>query len=500
MPWLLGRVPVRCVRLRRPARAQRVRRRVPRDRRHVPRRATGSGALAATAVVLAAIYLLWAYQRVALRAGPRGAPRGCPDLIRPRGRGARAGPRAAARVRRLPEAAPDRDRPGRSEAVIAHVAPRPASTATGRRFGPLRDSIIAVPGGGCRDRPHAGPRRPRSCSSRSLPELDPASASRSLVLLLRGVRPTARTPRSTWRSRSRASLAARGDRRSRSGTGRGRRPCSATRSRPIGSRSSRGSCCSRSPRSACSLRHQYFARAGDEQPRRVLPAAAVRDAGMMLIAAANDLIVMFLALEILSLSLYVLTGLTAAAAQRTRPAMKYFLLGAFSSAFFLYGIAMAYGATGTTKIAGVAGPARRAHAGQQPLAAARASRCCWSASRSRSRRCRSTCGRPTCTRARRRRSPPSCRRRQGRRVRRADPGASTWRSSRSRATGARSSGSSRCVTIVVGRVLAIAQTDVKRMLAYSSIAHAGFILTGSDRRERTRDPRRDVLPGRVRGR
>ena len=75
--------------------------------------------------------------------------------------------------------------------------------------------------------------------------------------------------------------------------------------------------------------------------------------GMVLIVSAADLILTFLALEILSLALYVLTGLTG------RPgglegAMKYFLLGATSSAVFLYGVAMAYGATGTTKIAGIA--------------------------------------------------------------------------------------------------------------------------------------------------
>src|SRR5204862_271825 len=63
-------------------------------------------------------------------------------------------------------------------------------------------------------------------------------------------------------------------------------------------------------------------------------------AGMTLITAAADLIVVFLALEILSLSLYVLTG-TSARLSSSEAAMKYFLLGAFSSAFFLYLIAYA---------------------------------------------------------------------------------------------------------------------------------------------------------------
>ena len=62
---------------------------------------------------------------------------------------------------------------------------------------------------------------------------------------------------------------------------------------------------------------------------------------------------MFLALEILSLSLYVLTG-SSARLGSVEGAMKYFLLGAFSSAFFLYGVAMAYGATGSTRLAEVA--------------------------------------------------------------------------------------------------------------------------------------------------
>jgi len=83
------------------------------------------------------------------------------------------------------------------------------------------------------------------------------------------------------------------------------------------------------------------------------PLVLFATAGMVLIVAANDLIVVFIALEILSLALYVLTGL--GGRRSSEAAMKYFLLGAFSSAFFLYGIAMAYGATGTTKIPAVVG-------------------------------------------------------------------------------------------------------------------------------------------------
>jgi len=73
-------------------------------------------------------------------------------------------------------------------------------------------------------------------------------------------------------------------------------------------------------------------------------------AGMMLMATASDLLVIFLALEVLSLSVYVLTGIRRDSPQAAEGAFKYFLLGAFSSAFFLYGIAFAYGAAGSTRL------------------------------------------------------------------------------------------------------------------------------------------------------
>jgi NADH-quinone oxidoreductase subunit N len=72
--------------------------------------------------------------------------------------------------------------------------------------------------------------------------------------------------------------------------------------------------------------------------------------GMMLMAAATDLLVIFLALEILSLSVYVLTGIRRASAAGAEAAFKYFLLGAFSSAFFLYGIAFAFAISGSTRL------------------------------------------------------------------------------------------------------------------------------------------------------
>lgn len=72
--------------------------------------------------------------------------------------------------------------------------------------------------------------------------------------------------------------------------------------------------------------------------------------GMILMATALDLIVIFLALEVLSLPLYVLTAFKRTDAHSLEAGLKYFLLGAFSSAFFLYGIAFIFGATGSTNL------------------------------------------------------------------------------------------------------------------------------------------------------
>jgi NADH-quinone oxidoreductase subunit N len=76
-------------------------------------------------------------------------------------------------------------------------------------------------------------------------------------------------------------------------------------------------------------------------------------AGMMLMAAAVSLITIFLALEILSLALYVLVGLDRADGRSAEAALKYFLLGAFASGFLLYGMALTYGQAGTASLTGV---------------------------------------------------------------------------------------------------------------------------------------------------
>ena len=73
-------------------------------------------------------------------------------------------------------------------------------------------------------------------------------------------------------------------------------------------------------------------------------------AGMMLMAAAGDLIIVFLGLETMSISVYILAGVARRQPRSNEAALKYFLLGAFSTGFLLYGIALIYGATGTIKL------------------------------------------------------------------------------------------------------------------------------------------------------
>ena len=72
--------------------------------------------------------------------------------------------------------------------------------------------------------------------------------------------------------------------------------------------------------------------------------------GMMFMAGANDLIVVFVSLELLSIPLYVLSGFRRPEVKSEEAALKYFLLGAFASGFLVYGIALIYGATGSTRL------------------------------------------------------------------------------------------------------------------------------------------------------
>ena len=220
--------------------------------------------------------------------------------------------------------------------------------------------------------------------------------------------------------------------------------------------------------------YHYFERSGEGKPE-FYPLVLFAASGMTLLAAASDLIVVFLALEILSLSLYVLTGFSSRLGS-VEGAMKYFLLGAFSSAFFLFGIAMAYGATGSTRLSAVS----RALAGQtgsQALALAAVGLLAvgfafkvsavpfhmWTPDVYQ--------GAPTAITAFMSAGTKVAAFAAFMRVFNVafQPLTLDWMPL---------VWGLAVLSVVVGSVLAIAQTDIKRLLAYSSVAHAGFILIG----------------------
>jgi NADH-quinone oxidoreductase subunit N len=80
------------------------------------------------------------------------------------------------------------------------------------------------------------------------------------------------------------------------------------------------------------------------------PLVLLATAGMMFLGGAEDLIVLFLGLEVMSIAVYVLAGYNRSSAFSAEAALKYFLIGAFASGFLLYGIALVYGATGATNL------------------------------------------------------------------------------------------------------------------------------------------------------
>src|SRR5215471_7949275 len=209
----------------------------------------------------------------------------------------------------------------------------------------------------------------------------------------------------------------------------------------------------------------------------VYPLTLFAVGGMLLFPAANDLLTMFIALEVLSLPLYLLCGL----ARRRRllsqeASMKYFLLGAFSSAFFLFGVAMLYGYAGSVQLSAIATAAGTGTAsatllyagiallglgllfkiGAVPFQA-------WKPDVYQ--------GSPTPVTA----LMASCTLVAAfgalLRVFYVAFGQLTW-DWRPAMWGVA------IVTMLVGSVVAITQTDVKRLLAYSSIAQAGYVLTG----------------------
>ncbi|MEU1980703.1 NADH-quinone oxidoreductase subunit NuoN [Nocardia sp. NPDC019395] len=211
-------------------------------------------------------------------------------------------------------------------------------------------------------------------------------------------------------------------------------------------------------------------------PTEVFPLLLLALGGLLLFPAANDLLTMFVALEVLSLPLYLLCGL----ARRRRllsqeAALKYFLLGAFSSAFFLYGVALLYGQTGTVRLAGIAdalaaesGPPTLALLGVAMLAVGLLFKIgavpfqAWVPDVYQGAPTPVTGFMAAATKIAA----------IGALLRVLQVGvadiADDWRPVLAAVAVA---------TMVVGAVLAITQTDMKRMLAYSSIAHTGFLLT-----------------------
>jgi NADH-quinone oxidoreductase subunit N len=209
----------------------------------------------------------------------------------------------------------------------------------------------------------------------------------------------------------------------------------------------------------------------------VYPLLTFSVGGMMLFAASNTLLVMFIALEILSLPLYLMAGL----ARRRRllsqeAAMKYFLLGAFASAFFIYGLAMIYGYAGSVNLGAIHDAVQTTgkndtylFLGMGLLAIGLLFKIgavpfhSWTPDVYQGSPTPVTAFMAACTKV-------------------AAFGALLR-------TFYVAFGDSRwdwrpfmwgvaILTMIVGAIFAITQRDVKRMLAYSSIAHAGFILVG----------------------
>lgn len=199
--------------------------------------------------------------------------------------------------------------------------------------------------------------------------------------------------------------------------------------------------------------------------------------GMMLFPASNDLLTMFVALEVLSLPLYLLTGL----ARRRRllsqeAALKYFLLGAFSSGFFLYGAALVYGFAGSMQFSAIAEAVRNDTGNQALLLVGMGLLAVgllfkvgaapfqgWTPDVYQ--------GAPTAVTAFMSAATKVAAFGALLRLFYVAFGSDRWSWQPMMWAVA-------ILTMVVGAVVAVSQTDVKRMLAYSSVAHTGFILTG----------------------
>jgi NADH-quinone oxidoreductase subunit N len=200
--------------------------------------------------------------------------------------------------------------------------------------------------------------------------------------------------------------------------------------------------------------------------------------GMMMMASATDLLVIFIALEILSLAVYVLTGIRRPSLSGAEAAFKYFLLGSFSSAFFLYGIAFLYAVAGSTRLEqvsvalsaqGAAAPPTLAIIGVGLLAVGFAFKVSavpfhmWTPDAYE--------GAPTIVTAFMSTGVKAAAFASFARVFLSplEPLQDHWIPVLSAIA---------ALTMIVGTVVGVVQTNIKRMLAYSSIAHAGYLLLG----------------------
>jgi NADH-quinone oxidoreductase subunit N len=199
-------------------------------------------------------------------------------------------------------------------------------------------------------------------------------------------------------------------------------------------------------------------------------------AGMTLLAGANDLLMIFLSIEVLSLALYVMVGFARRDDASQEASLKYFLLGAFSSAFLLYGIALAYGATATTSLSRIsalsvaqATPSRLLFVGVALIAVGLGFKIAavpfhfWTPDVYR--------GAPTSVTGFMAAGTKTAAFIALLRVFLVAFGPLQW-DWRPLLWGIA------VVTMALGSIVAIVQTDVKRLLAYSSIAHAGYVLIG----------------------
>ena len=206
------------------------------------------------------------------------------------------------------------------------------------------------------------------------------------------------------------------------------------------------------------------------------PLVLLATAGMVLLASANDLILVFIALEVLSLALYVLVGLARRDAGAQEASLKYFLLGAFSSAILLYGVALAFGATGTTNIAKIAGLSGAPSTDSRLMFAAAALLAVGFAFKIAVVPFHSWTpdvyqGAPTSVTGFMAAGTKAAGFAVLLRVFLVALGPLQWDWRPALWVIA-------IATMVIGSLIAIVQSDVKRLLAYSSIAHAGFVLVG----------------------